>query len=574
MKFARKPRIPNQPPEGISAETGSCKPVMGPHSLSRAELPMLRRGRLATVLALLVLGGGVVGHYFASPAIQDKDDRIAATPVSPFTLPRAAVDVPPRFRADRERSQPAVDVDAISNGALSGQRSLQFSDQQSLEDFLARATNGIVILDRSDRLNALRVGFSNPEDLDRLLDGSEEASFIFPVSAPAPADGDVQAGAVGLGNQLRAWLGIEGDNSGWGEGVTVAVLDSGIQPHSTFALPVRSISRVDSSLGHGTAVASVIAGSSPSAPGVAPSAQLVSIGIADDRGMSDSFELANGIMTALENGADLINISMGSQGDSQLVRSAIRAANDQGVLIVAAAGNHGSGQVSYPAANDGVIAVGAVDAMGNHLDFSNTGDSIDIAAAGFAVNAAWPDEKAVLATGTSFSAPIVTGAIAAVMSDSQSAPITASRAWEIIQSVLNDGGLQGEDPQFGAGMPDLGRVFRMGTPGILDAAVASQQILPATPNAPFGMLETTIQNRGTETLVNAKVEISLDGRRTLANITTLAPNEVRAVRIPLTVPPGESGITAMSSVSASGAMPDHQPANDRRQVTLQTIPAK
>jgi hypothetical protein len=519
----------------------------------------------------------MLGYWLARSAARVDEALPSAKPSAevPALKRTTAHEEPVRFRADRERAGSSIDTAALAKGALPGQRSLVFKDRAAMERFLAK-NGGIRILDRIDALNALRVGFDHADDLAGLLDGDEEESFIYPVSAPPPPQGTVQPGAVALGGALHDWLGITGDNSAWGKGVTIAVLDTAVDPHRAFSTSIRTIDLVNPSApagdsrGHGTAVASVIAGSHALTPGVAPSADILSIRVADDRGMSDSFQLAKGIYAAIENGADLINISMGSQGDSGLVQRAVEAAQAQGVLIIAAAGNNGIDQVSYPAANEGVISVGAVDAMGSHLAFSNTGEQMDVSAPGLEVNAAWGSDSAARVTGTSFSAPIVTGTIAAVMTEAGDRDLTATQAWERIRAVLNDGGAPGTDDAIGAGMPDIGRVLQAGTPGIHDAAVASQHILEPTPGAPYGELETTIQNRGTETLINTGVAITLDSRQSQINLTTLAPNEVRAVRIPLTRPLSEQsgGITATSATSLGGGRNDAKPANNRLQATF------
>jgi hypothetical protein len=521
-------------------------------------------------------GCGLFGYWLAQSASRVEAPAIAghSMQVGPAPKPTMLDEEPVRFRTGRDRPSLSLDAAAFAHGALPGQRGLVFQDRAALERFLAKK-GGIRVLDRIDALNALRVGFDNPDDLARLLEGDEEESFLYPVSAPPPPQGTVQPGAVALGGELHKWLGITGDNSAWGKGVTIAVLDTAVDAHRAFSTAIRSIDLVNPSApagdsrGHGTAVASVIAGSDSLTPGVAPSADLLSIRVADDRGMSDSFQLAKGIHAALENGADLINISMGSQGDSGLVRRAVEAALAQGVLIVAAAGNNGINQVFYPAANEGVIAVGAVDATGSHLAFSNTGEAIDISAPGLEVNAAWTGDAAARVTGTSFSAPMVTGAIAAVMTEAGGRDLTAVQAWDKIRAVLNDGGAPGPDDATGAGMPDIGRVLQAGTPGIHDAAVASQHILPPTPTAPYGELETTVQNRGTETLINTAVTVTLDSLKTKINLTTLAPNEVRAVRVPLTRPLSSQsgGITATATTSL-GTHNDAKPSNDRRQSTF------
>lgn len=476
-----------------------------------------------------------------------------------------------KFRRGERAPSGRADAQAALAGAIEGERILVFKDRESLEAFLKRAGSSIRVLGRLDALHALRIGFDHPDDLAGLLSGEESESFVYAVRPPDPPEGSAQTGAVALGNRLLDWLGIRGGNTGWGTGVLVAVLDTGIETHRVFSNDIRSINLAEASSdpaarnAHGTAVASVIAGNNPLTPGVAPGVDLLSVRIAGDSGLSNSFLLAQGIVAAVDAGAHLVNISMGGFGDSALVRNAIRYAADRGVLIIAAVGNNGLEQPFYPAANEGVIAVGAVDATGTHMEFSNTGKQVDVAAPGYSLNAAWPGDQAAVVSGTSFSAPVVTGAIAAVMTQYSSSRLSAQQAWNLISNHLNDAGAPGGDPLLGAGMPDLGRVLNATTPGIHDAALASQRILPPTPATPYGELEVLVQNRGTEALVNTGVNITLGSATTRANLTTLAPNAVATVRVPVT-PPAAAGtpLRVDSQVNLSGGAVDAKPANDRR----------
>lgn len=460
-------------------------------------------------------------------------------------------------------------------GALEGQRILVFKDQDALSRFLERAGDRIRLMGRLDALNALRVGFSDYNDLLALLDGDEEESFVFPVNVPGLPQGSVQPGAVALGGYLLEWLGVTGDNSTWGRGVLIAILDTGVSASEAFNTTIRSINLVplpsdpSAQNGHGTAVASTISGSDSLTPGVAPGAPILSVRITDDNGQSNSYLVAQGIVAAVDAGARLINISMGSFGDSALVRNAIQYALDRGALIFAAAGNNGMDQVAYPAANEGVIAVGAVDALGNHLDFSNSGNAIDISAPGYGINAAWPGDQAVSVTGTSFSTPIVVGAVAAIMTEAGSGNLTPTQAWNLLAAYLNDGGAAGDDPQLGAGMPDLGRVLTGNTPGVYDAALASQRILPPDASHPYGQVEILVQNRGTEPLVNTAVNVSTGGGVTSVNITNIAADAVKTVYVPITLSPasGNSSFTIDSRVVLSGGLIDAKPSNDRRAET-------
>jgi hypothetical protein len=532
--------------------------------------------RWPIIVVTLALAGWI-GYWLAGTAVPKP--QAPSAQVTEDTVPKRTriPDEPlPKFRkADRAPST-RRDDEALAVGALPEQRNLVFKDQAALEDFLKRAGNRIQLLGRLDALNALRIGFSDADDLASLLDADLQQSFIYPVDLPAPSDGTAQPGAVALGAGLLDWLGVSGDNSAWGAGVNIAILDTGVTANSAFSSRITSINLVDlpadpsKQNGHGTAVASMIIGNGELTPGVAPGASILSIRIANDLGQSDSFLLAKGIVAAVDGGARLINISMGSPGDSGLVRNAIEYARAAGSMIVAATGNNGVDSVSYPAANAGVTAVGAVDALGNHLDFSNTGRQVAISAPGFGVNAAWTGNQAASVSGTSFSSPIVVGAIAAVMSQPGSKKVTNTQALNLISANLNDAGEAGSDLALGAGMPDLGRVFNRGTPGIYDAAVASQRILPPSPGNPNGQIEVLVQNRGTEPLVNTAVQVSTPSGVVNTNITTLGVNGVQTIRIPINQANAQS-LRFDSRVKLSGGRSDAKPSNDRRVETY--VPA-
>ncbi len=531
----------------------------------------MRRRHLILLLGFAVIA--TLGYWLAGTAAPRKSAR-EMNPKPQLEPKRTAIaDEPaPKFR--RKERGPAVrrDADALNAGALPGQRILVFKDQAALERFLKRAGDKVRLMGRLDALNALRIGFLNPDDLASLLDGEAQASFIFPVDIPAPGNGTVQPGAVALGAGLLDWLGITGDNSTWGKGVLIAILDTGVASSPAFFSKITSLNLVplpadlSTQNGHGTAVASMIIGQNPLTPGVAPDADIFSIRIANDLGQSDSYLLAQGIVAAVDAGAKLINISMGSFGDSVLVRNAIEYARAAGALIVAPAGNNGMDQVSYPGANKGVVTVGAVDALGNHLDFSNTGSEVDISAPGYGVNAAWTGDQAASVSGTSFSTPMVLATIAAVKSWPGNENLTMQQAVDVVFSYLNDGGEAGTDSALGAGMPDLGRVLNANTPGIYDAAVASQRILPASAANPYGQLEVLVQNRGTETLINTGVRISTPGGVVTSNITQLAVNAVQVIRVPISQPTA-AGMNYGSQVNLSGGRADAKPSNNSRAET-------
>jgi hypothetical protein len=510
---------------------------------------MKRRGSSA-ILLFAILGGGLGGWWLTRASIPAETPPAAARPRESKPI----ADPPPRISklGKRERGL-ARDGEAAAAGALENQRSLRFSDRDAFERFLAAANaKGISILGAIDRLNALHVGFLSLDDLNALLDGSEESGFIYPVNLPTPKTDGVQEGAVGFGEGLLAWLGIKGDNSAYGSGVKVAILDTGstLEGARNQFLVAPPGNPADWN-GHGTAVADLIRQ-------IAPAADLYSWRVANDEGQSNSFLLAQGILAAVDAGVDVINISMGSYGNSAILRDAVATARDANVLIYASGGNEGYDQLAYPAAYDGVIGVGAVDANGSYLNFSNSGN-VTMTAPGLDLVTAWTGGQSVYFTGTSASAPVGVGVLAAAMSQGGTR-ISTSQAYDRVTGNLNEGGAPGTDPFYGIGMVDFGRVLQSGQSGITDAAIASNYV--TTANGGQTQLQVVVQNRGTTTLINAPVEVTTPAGTVTLNITTLQAGDIATFNLPLPVT-GESAVI-QSRVQVSGGISDLKPSNNRR----------
>lgn len=504
---------------------------------------------------------GVSAYFLTKLAIPDGESVTRSEDGVPVRSQYPQQQEPTKHRKAEREAKGRLDLGAIDEGAIPNQRVIVFKDRAALEAFLSKLGNGVSLLGRLDKLNALHVGFGNEDDLLGLLDGTEETGFIYPVNIPEFGAG-AQAGAAGLGNGLLAWLGVTGDNSLWGSGVKIAILDTGIADHAAFRNAIERINLValptDAANlnGHGTAVATLIFSNNPLAPGIAPGATPLSIRIADDNGSSNSFLIAQGIIAAVDAGAQLINISLGGSGQSGLVESALAYAKQAGVVVVASAGNSGTEGVMQPAASASVIAVGAVDAKNQHMAFSTTGSQVGVSAPGYAVNVAYPGNQAAVVSGTSFSSPIIVGTIAATMSNSGSQKLSATAAASAMNSNLNDIGVQGSDSSTGAGVPDMWRILNGNTPGICDAAVTSVSIVG---NNQGTQAQVLVQNLGTEILVNAGVSVNVNGIVTRANITTLAPGDTRVVTVPVG---GSESLNIQGSVQLSGGQTDRRPSND------------
>ncbi len=201
---------------------------------------------------------------------------------------------------------------------------------------------------------------------------------------------------------------------------------------------------------HGTAVASVSAL-------VAPASEILSIRVLDAEGLGDSYTVAQGIVTAVGRGASVINLSIGSYTESAVLSEAVAYAVNQGVAVIAAAGNDGSNAPSYPAAYEGVVGVSALDAEGQIANFANYGDAVDLAAPGVEVVAAWEQSALITMSGTSAAAPFVTGAVAALLSTGQAA--NGVEAVSLLENHALDLGIEGVDANFGYGALQLGRLF-------------------------------------------------------------------------------------------------------------------
>lgn len=501
---------------------------------------------------------GISAYFLTNIVIPEQKRETVTSEKVPIRSSIPVREEPVKFRKDERQATGSLDYGAIENGAIPNQRVLSFSDSSSLEAFIARLGVGVNLLGRIDKLNAVLVGFGNEDDLRGLLDGSEDESYIFPVRIPDFEVVGAQDGAVPLENGLLRWLGVEGDNSQWGTGVKVAILDTGIADHLVFNNAIQRINLVPlpenlaDLNGHGTAVATLIFSNNPFAPGIAPGATPISIRIANDDGSSNSFLIAQGIVAAVDEGAPLINISLGGFGRSSLVDNALVYAQERGSLVIAPSGNSGRDGVLQPAASPLALAVGAVDAANQHLAFSTTGSEVAVSAAGFGVNVAFPGDRAAQVSGTSFSAPAITGTLAATMTNGRSGIITPRAAVSLMNSNLNDVGNQGNDNQTGGGVPDMWRIQNAGRLGVFDAAITSVY-------TEENRVQVLVQNQGTEPLLNAGVTVNVNGSTTRANITTLGVGDTRLI----TVPVGNTeGLNIQSSVQLSAGQADQRSSND------------
>lgn len=318
-----------------------------------------------------------------------------------------------------------------------------------------------------------------------------------------------------------------------GAGVTVAIVDTGIayENYANFVLApdldqtkfvagydfVNNDAHANDDNSHGTHVAGTIAQSTNNSIGVAGiaySATLMPVKVLNKRGSGTYTAIANGIRFAADHEADVINLSLGGPYPSPILEDALAYAHSKNVTIVAAAGNDGTGTVSYPAAYDAyVIAVGATRVDKTLAYYSNWGSRLDLVAPGGDVNVDQngdgqkdgilqntfnPTTKVVsdfgyyFFQGTSMASPHVAGVAALVIAAGIANNPAGVQA--VLQTTALDLGAEGRDDLYGYGLVDAGKALN-----------ATVEPPPDENTAP------TADPQSVTTMFNTPVTISLTG---------------------------------------------------------------
>ncbi len=327
----------------------------------------------------------------------------------------------------------------------------------------AAAQAGLAVTDVADnsllgiriaKLSGRRAG--QLETRDTLRGGASvqgvQPNFIYQIAAAAKAQYAV--GRLQLDRVRKI---------GDGSGVSVAVLDSGVEPaHPAFS--GHEIARFDA-LGskvrrrdsHGTAVSSIIA-ARDGMIGMVPQVRLLSARtFAYNRryrkSIGETFHLLRGLDWAVSNDAKVLNLSFAGPRDP-LMERALTASRERGAVAVAAAGNKGPrAKPAYPAAYDSVIAVTATDRRDRLYRRSNRGDYIHIAAPGVNILSASGKRGYRFRSGTSMATAYVSGAVAIMLQ--RTPDLSPENIANKLGSTAQDLGDAGRDRQFGHGLLDV-----------------------------------------------------------------------------------------------------------------------
>ncbi|CAI8912972.1 MULTISPECIES: S8 family peptidase [Priestia] len=202
--------------------------------------------------------------------------------------------------------------------------------------------------------------------------------------------------------------------------IKIAIIDTGVQlNHPELAIKLwPGYNFVEGNLnpndgnGHGTHVAGIagaLTENSLGIAGIAPSASIIPVRALDNSGNGTLSNIANAITYSTNAGAKVINLSLGSSQGSITLENAINYAWNQGVVIVAAAGNEASNTLTYPAAYQNVIAVASTDINDQKSDFSNYGTWVEVSAPGSTILSTYTGSYYAYLSGTSMACPHVAG---------------------------------------------------------------------------------------------------------------------------------------------------------------------
>ena len=381
-------------------------------------------------------------------------------------------------------------------------------------------TGGFEVIDRIDKLASIRIRIHDPVKFAKFIEDHDYEFGLYKnviLTRPTYPDSRMLEVEEPFMGSSMDWLGVRSDRKDAGSGVKVAILDTGVDAShdSLSGINITEISLLDESyahenLGHGTGIASVIAGQKEDFMGIAPSSEILSVRVLNESGEGDSFTVAKGIVAAVDQGADIINLSLGGMNSSIVMNNAIEYAKSNNVLMVSAVGNEGARGVSFPARHKDVVAVASVDAKSRVSTFSNYGEEVDIAAPGVGVITAWDENEFVQFSGTSIAAAFVTGALASELSYSTSDDKESTL--NALYANADEAEKPGLDIWAGRGVLNIGRLERKNTAGIVDGAVIGYYFDPEnitnTGTTPF---QVTVQNQGTSWIQSMNLKVRYKG---------------------------------------------------------------
>lgn len=358
------------------------------------------------------------------------------------------------FNTKTENALPSTGWDSADGSVTADAQEIVDEAKESNKVAVAVEKNGKLLIEHT----------TLPQDNDdavAVVEHLQEQKDVIALSAAQPTSVSTSNPAEWSSTSISATT-VPGNLTG--AGIVVAVLDTGVEANhkdlqgvvlNGYDIIAKKAGATTDPHWHGTHVAGIIAakvGNNYGIDGIAPGAKILPVRVLNSSGAGWSTDAAAGIVWAVDNGADVINMSLTSAEDP-VMKTAIEYANSKGTAVVAAAGNlrEKGNAARYPAAWKETIAVGAVDKNDSLATFSNTGSYVDLVAPGVSIYSTAPAGSFKTASGTSMATPYVAGVIALMKQANPS--LTAAEVLSYLKGSARSPyvGFQADD-YFGAGI--------------------------------------------------------------------------------------------------------------------------
>ncbi|MFF2498504.1 Ig-like domain-containing protein [Peribacillus sp. NPDC058075] len=356
----------------------------------------------------------------------------------------------------------------------------------------------------------------------------------------------------------RAW-----DKTRGTPNVVVAVLDNGIDLNhpdlvNQLVSPYDAVSRTYNNLSegeHGTHVAGIIGSSINNylgGAGVAPSTSIMPIDVFAGEYAYTS-DVIQGIYQAVAAGTDIINMSLGSYYYSSSFDNAVQYAYQNGVVIVAAAGNDATTSPHYPSSFTNVISVGSTTSSDTRSYFSNYGSDIDLTAPGSSIYSTVPNDSYGSMSGTSMASPVVAGVAALLLANEPSLTNdqVASRLYETADDIGNDG----KDFNFGFGRVNAKKALK-----IKDIPVPNVFSVYDTSDSVGGYIPFEIENAKVTVSNQSGDEIGSDtGYSGFAYFSIKIPKQIAGTKLYVTISDNDGNKSEKVEVTVGDITPPSKP---------------
>lgn len=569
-------------------------------------------------VAFLALGVAVLIHSCLSPARTSQQPATAAPAVDVLpaaahsdclhqhdggplhshdeTPSAAAQALPPRGLAH----QVALGGDAVKSFFLLDQivLGLEGVDPDSREFVKLLGEHQLALLRREPALHAVVVRHDGPGRIEPVIARLRQAAGVvwaepnyvatlsqcchtpfYTDEDPVAAHNAAAFAALGLEEAHRITRG--------NADIVIAVLDSGVDAkHEDLAGAVLVgrdfVNRDDDAAddnGHGTGLAGLMAAREDNAnigiAGVAPGCRILPVKVADRAGKASFADLAAGIVYAVDRGARILNISLGSRTSSRLLDAALAYAEQHDAVVIAAAGNDNTNVTHFPAAAPAVIAVGALSPDGSPTAVTNLSPRLDLLAPGEKLISTIPGGFYRSVSGTSVAAAVTSAAAALLLSVEPR--LTAAQVRQALRAATDPIAVLAPVAElFPAGRLNLARLLQRARTELRDLGIAALRTVPSAPR-PGQTLTVEVELVNAGAVPTATVAPVLEGLAGLRLTHGLADGETlalgaRRVLVYEGVAPA-AGRTRLTARMAAGDADAETARNDRRALDLAVVDA-